>query len=238
MAWQDDIRTALLARDARDKHHAPLIAHYHRLAQHSVNLHDRNKALLHAGRSSSGTSAPPDALRAALVTSLEHQLAQARADLSEQYRVQSTNAQRLLALTDSLRDQEDRGRDERDELRRLRTEVDGLRERAKWHKEIVQEKERQLVILQDEHQSLELELSQLELQNDNLKTDNAALLQRWLESKAHEADRMNEANAFLEEAKRLKAEVAAARAAGAATTTTGESAKGKERALEEALAGE
>lgn len=49
---------------------------------------------------------------------------------------------------------------------------------------------------------------------------------------------MNEANAFLEEAKRLKAEVAAARAAGAATTTTGESAKGKERALEEALAGE
>ena len=48
---------------------------------------------------------------------------------------------------------------------------------------------------------------------------------------------MNEANAFLEEARRLKAEVAVARAAGA-TATTGESAKGKERALEEALAGE
>lgn len=52
--------------------------------------------------------------------------------------------------------------------------------------------------------SLELELSQLELQNDNLKTDNAALLQRWIHAKTEEARKMNEANAFLEEAKRLR----------------------------------
>lgn len=69
-------------------------------------------------------------------------------------------------------------------------------------------------ILQDEHASLELELSQLEIQNDNLKTDNAALLQRWLESKAEEANRMNEANAFLEEAKRLRGESEGAKGKG------------------------
>ncbi|GAA6007282.1 Atg16p [Rhodotorula paludigena] len=215
MAWDEQIRVQLLARDAREQSHAALIAHVHRLAQLSVHLRDRNAALLAAAAQSSRAAAPGGApagdskdaaLRAALVASLEAQLAQTRADLSEQYKVQSANAQRLLALTDSLRDAEERARDEREELRRLRSEVERLRERARWHKEIVAEKEKQLVILQDEHASLELELSQLEIQNDNLKTDNAALLQRWLESKAEEANRMNEANAFLEEAKRLRGE--------------------------------
>lgn len=62
-------------------------------------------------------------------------------------------------------------------------------------------------ILQDELHSIELELSQLELQNDNLKTDNASLLQRWIAAKTEEARMMNEANAFLEEAKRIRAEI-------------------------------
>ncbi|GAA6056722.1 hypothetical protein JCM3770_005865 [Rhodotorula araucariae] len=229
MAWQEHIRLGLVARDQREQAHAPLIAHCHRLARHSAALADRNRALLAAA--TTGTASATGALPAALVTSLEAQLAQTRADLSEQYKLQSSNAQRLLALTDSLRDAEDRARDDRDELRRLRSEVDSLRERARWHKEIVQEKEKQLLILQDEHTSLELELSQLELQNDHLKTDNAALLQRWLESKAAEADRMNEANAFLAEARRLHA------AAGAGAAPSAESARGKEGALEEALGG-
>ncbi|TNY22914.1 autophagy protein 16-domain-containing protein [Rhodotorula diobovata] len=246
MAWQETIRTSLVARDARDHQHAPMIAHCARLAHHCLDLKQRNSLLLDATRSpgAPGSSRDPksDALRTALITSLEAQLAQARADLSEQYRLQSANAQRLLALSDSLRDAQDRARDERDELRQLRAEVDGLRERAKWHKEIVHEKEKQLVILQDEHTSLSLELSQLELQNDHLKTDNASLLARWLEAKAHEADRMNEANLFMDEAKRLRREVQEAQRAAAAAVgvgvTTGESAKGKEKALEEALAGE
>ncbi|BGP42083.1 hypothetical protein JCM10449v2_006085 [Rhodotorula kratochvilovae] len=233
MAWQEHIRVGLLQRDHREHAHAPFIAHFHRLAQQTAALNDRNHALLAAARTPGTavtTTGSSDALRAALVTSLEAQLAQTRADLSEQYKLQSSNAQRLLALADSLRDAEDRARDDRDELRRLKGEVEGLRERARWHKEIVQEKEKQLLILQDEHTSLELELSQLELQNDNLKTDNAALLQRWLESKAAEADRMNEANTFLDEARRLRAEAEKGK-----VSPTAESAEGKESALEEAL---
>lgn len=121
---------------------------------------------------------------------MEAQLTEAKHELSEQYKIQSSNAQRLLALTDTLREAEDRSRDERDELRRLRAEVEGLRERARWHKEVVAEKEKQLLvrgfftytgggrflmlsaraqILQDDHASLELELSQVTIQNENLK---------------------------------------------------------------------
>jgi hypothetical protein len=58
-------------------------------------------------------------------------------------------------------------------------------------------------ILQDDHASLDLELSQVTLQNENLKIDNASLLQRWIESKNEEAARMNEA--FARETAKVKA---------------------------------
>jgi hypothetical protein len=116
-------------------------------------------------------------------------------------------------------------------LRRLRSEVEGLRERARWHKEVVTEKERQLLvshaalraprtplastddgpslplrlqILQDDHASLDLELSQVTIQNENLKIDNSSLLQRWIESKNDEAAKMNEANTWVKEAAKVK----------------------------------
>ncbi|GAA5865244.1 hypothetical protein JCM8547_008328 [Rhodosporidiobolus lusitaniae] len=207
MQWQEQIRQSLLARDQREQANAVLISHLHRFAQQSTQLKDRNRALLNAATSSRGSGSGAGAdnpVRAALVASLEQQLAQTRTDLSEQYKIQSTNAQRLLSLTDSLRDTEERSAHEREELRRLRIEVEGLKERQRWHREIVAEKEKQLLILQDDHTALSLELSQLEIEHENVKTDNAALLQRWLESKAEEANRMNEANTFLEEAKRAR----------------------------------
>lgn len=116
-------------------------------------------------------------------------------------------------------------------MRRLRSEVEGLRERARWHKEVVTEKERQLLvshaalraprtlptstddglsiplrlqILQDDHASLDLELSQVTIQNENLKIDNSSLLQRWIESKNDEAAKMNEANTWVKEAAKVK----------------------------------
>lgn len=54
-------------------------------------------------------------------------------------------------------------------------------------------------MLQDELSALSLELNQVELRNDNLKRDNASLLQRWLDRMNDEAERMNEGNRFLQE---------------------------------------
>ncbi|KAK4702632.1 hypothetical protein P7C70_g3588, partial [Phenoliferia sp. Uapishka_3] len=211
MSWAESIRAALIERDQAEKASQPFAEAYRRLAQQTIILKERNAALLNAstskpnqaGHTSSGGADNP--VRAALVASLETQLAQTRMELSEQYKIQSSNAQRLLALTDNLREAEERSREERDELRRLRHEVEGLRERARWHKEVVAEKEKQLLvrslgfetrpgiklmagrrtpqILQDDHASLELELSQVTIQNENLKIDNSSLLQRWLETK-------------------------------------------------------
>lgn len=85
-------------------------------------------------------------VRAAFLSSLEAQLATTRHELTEQYKIQSSNSQRLLALTDNLRQVEERSREEREELSLLRREVEGLREKAGWHKEVVLEKERQLLV--------------------------------------------------------------------------------------------
>jgi autophagy-related protein 16 len=54
-------------------------------------------------------------------------------------------------------------------------------------------------ILHDEIATLQLELEQVEKRNQNLGKDNATLLQRWLDAKQTEANRMNEANDFYED---------------------------------------
>lgn len=59
-------------------------------------------------------------------------------------------------------------------------------------------------MLQDELSALSLELNQVELRNDDLKRDNASLLQRWLDRMNDEAERMNEGNLFLQEVEQRK----------------------------------
>ena len=53
-------------------------------------------------------------------------------------------------------------------------------------------------ILHDEISTLQLELGQIEERNSILTKDNAKLLQRWLDAKQVEANKMNEANEFYE----------------------------------------
>ncbi|GAA5985898.1 hypothetical protein JCM10908_006325 [Rhodotorula pacifica] len=252
VAWQDSIRSALLARDVRERAFEPMIRDYSRLAHHARQLHERNLALVDAATGAksqamvvtgsqggaAGGAAKDDsvnaAVRLALQNRLESELAQTRSELSDAYKLQSQHSQRLLALSDQLHASDERARKDREVAGELKMEVERLREGAKWHKEVVAEKEKQLVILQDELHSLELELTHLELQNDNLKTDNAALLQRWIHAKTEEARKMNEANAFLEEAKRIRAEKAAVgvRAGAAAADGEGEQKKEEEKEVE------
>ena len=56
-------------------------------------------------------------------------------------------------------------------------------------------------MLHDEINTLQLELGQLEDRNGILTKDNAKLLQRWLDAKQSEANRLNEANDFYEDMK-------------------------------------
>lgn len=54
-------------------------------------------------------------------------------------------------------------------------------------------------VLHDEINTLQLELGQIEERNQILIKDNAKLLQRWLDDKQAQANKMNEANDFYED---------------------------------------
>lgn len=233
--WAEDIRAALVDRDERTTAHDEVIRAYERMAAHASSLRARNSALLRASTTTSngvvahdgylslltlesiGAHTGRGSVTRAYVESVEEQLRKTKGDLTEQYKIQALNAQRLLNMTDTLRVLEERAKEERDELYRLRSECDQLRERTQWQRDMIAEKEKQLTISQDEHASLELELNQLHIQNDALRNENSALLRRWLDLKNEEVSRMNEANKFIAETNKAKLLATPPSASSAAT---------------------
>ncbi|KAH8835390.1 ATG16-domain-containing protein [Flagelloscypha sp. PMI_526] len=210
-AWQDALRTRLTERNAGDAVHAPLIEQYRKLAQQTKMLKERNASLMRAvgtvrQNPSSSTvyvsgSKDENPVQAAYISSLESQISSLRDELATLYKAQNQNTQRLLTMTDTLREKEEQARIDSEDLRKIRDESIGLRKKVNQHSELMSEKDRTVQILTDEISTLQLELGQIEERNQILTKDNAKLLQRWLDAKQSEANKMNEANDFYESMK-------------------------------------
>jgi autophagy-related protein 16 len=100
-------------------------------------------------------------------------------------------------MNETLREKEEQTRVNHEELRQIKDEVERLRRSAKDHNEQIAEKNRALQTLIDDAQTHQLEISQVESRNDELKKDNAGLLQRWLDHMNEAANKMNHANNFV-----------------------------------------
>lgn len=167
-------------------------------------------------------------MKAAYITSLESQISSLRDELATVYKTQGQNAQRLLAMTETLREKEELSRLESENLRKARDEIAVLRRKVDQHNELMAEKDRTAQVrfqrvlwllrhsscyatqvLHDEIITFQLELSQIDERNQTLTKDNAKLLQRWLDAKQAEVNKMNEANDFYENMKSRKETVAA-----------------------------
>ncbi|KAK4052363.1 hypothetical protein OIV83_002165 [Microbotryomycetes sp. JL201] len=255
--WQHEILTRLQQRDERQQQMSEFVQEYERAIKVAVALKHTNLALLAASSSASPSTTVPQSrpptsasegplaaqpsvnssVHAAYISTLEGQLSETKQELNEQYKVQSLNAQRLLTLTDQVREFERRERTDKHNELQLQVEVESLRERQKWWRQTVDEKEKQ-IILQDEIQSLELELDQLSIQNQNLKKDNAALLSRWLQAKNEEAARMNDL--FVSESSKLSSKSSVDDGIVVLTTTepstrATNSSRPKEKSIEQAV---
>ena len=155
-------------------------------------------------------------VRQAYITSLESQISSLRDELATVYKTQGQNAQRLLAMNETLREKEELARIESEALRKAREDISHLKRKVDQHAELMGEKDRtaqvrsntchpivlshtSAQVLHDEISTLQLELGQIEERNQNLTRDNAKLLQRWLDAKQAEVNRMNEANDFYED---------------------------------------
>ncbi|KAI0271502.1 ATG16-domain-containing protein [Gloeopeniophorella convolvens] len=208
-AWQELLRLRLSERNARESAYSPIIEQYRRLAQQTKLLKERNASLLRAVASvkqnpSSSTVFVPgtsedNPVRQAYISSLESQISSLRDELATVYKTQGQNAQRLLAMNETLREKEELARIETESLRKAREDVFNLKRKVDQHAELMVEKDRTAQILHDEISTLQLELGQVEERNQNLTRDNAKLLQRWLDAKQTEVNRMNEANDFYED---------------------------------------
>ncbi|KAG6850317.1 hypothetical protein H0H93_014892 [Arthromyces matolae] len=207
-AWQEQLRLRLTERNAKESAYASIIEQYRRLAQQTKLLKERNASLLRAvgsvksnPNSSTVTlqgSADDNPVRAAYIQSLESQISSLRDELATVYKTQGQNAQRLLAMNETLREKEEMSRIDSDGLRKFKDEITILKRKVDQHAEIMAEKDRTIQILHDEISTLQLELGQIEERNATLTKDNAKLLQRWLDAKQAEAQKMNEANQFYE----------------------------------------
>ncbi|ELU43248.1 ATG16 domain-containing protein [Rhizoctonia solani AG-1 IA] len=199
----EELRQRLLERTAEETAYAGIIEQYRRLAQQARLLNERNASLLRAvgsvqsqtgGTSAAGTPGPDNPVRVAYVVSLESQITALRDELAAVYKTQGQNAQRLLSMNETLREKEEQTRLNLEELRHTKEELERLRKITKDHKEQIEEKNRALQVLTDEAQAHHLEMSQIEQRNEELKKDNAGLLQRWLDHMNDAANKMNHAN--------------------------------------------
>ncbi|KAH9946841.1 autophagy protein 16-domain-containing protein [Amylocystis lapponica] len=216
-AWQEILRARLVERNAKESAYASIIEQYRRLAQQTKLLKERNATLLRAmgtarANPSSSTvfvpgSGEDNPVRAAYITSLESQISSLRDELATVYKTQGQNAQRLLAMNETLREKEELSRVDSENLRKTRDELATLRRKVDQHNELMAEKDRTAQILHDEINTLQLELSQIEERNQTLTKDNAKLLQRWLDAKQAEVNKMNEANDFYEDMQTRRAAV-------------------------------
>jgi autophagy-related protein 16 len=120
-------------------------------------------------------------------------------------------------MNETLREKEELARIESEALRKAREDISHLKRKVDQHAELMTEKDRTaqvrltascqifpshaevMQVLHDEISTLQLELGQIEERNQNLTRDNAKLLQRWLDAKQAEVNRVNEANEFYED---------------------------------------
>ena len=81
-------------------------------------------------------------VRAAYITSLESQISSLRDELATVYKTQGQNAQRLLAMNETLREKEELSRVDAENLRKSRDEITVLRKKVEQHNELMAEKDR------------------------------------------------------------------------------------------------
>lgn len=111
-------------------------------------------------------------------------------------------------MTETLREKEEFSRIEAENMRKLQEDAAILARKVEQHNELMTEKDRTAQILHDEINTLQLELGQIEERNAILVKDNAKLLQRWLDAKQEEVNKMNEVNAFYQDMRSKQERVA------------------------------
>eukprot|EP01137_Pigoraptor_chileana_P015926 Opistho-2@72334 len=140
----------------------------------------------------------------ARVALLEERLARAQEELMESYKHKGHNAQRVLDLNHAVMVKDEEAKKRESEIAVLQSAVAIHIRQLEDVKGTVAEKDVTIQVLQDELQALQLELLRIEERNRDLERDNKELVERWLRKMNEEAQKINDANAFIEQVSELK----------------------------------
>ncbi|KAF9995361.1 hypothetical protein BGZ80_011241 [Entomortierella chlamydospora] len=207
--WEADILGLFANRDKHEKAFTNMVDSYNELVQKLSYYVEQNKHLESTTQNAKDQhekmarqvtvlreqGSPMNQKRSA---ELEAQVASLKDERAELYKTQGTNAQRLLDLNDILRNKDATLAQNKEEIRRLTEANTIFAHKNQDMQERLNEKNVTIQVIQDELQTLQLEMGKLDERQRELERENAQLLQRWLKMKNEEADRMNAANVFLE----------------------------------------
>ncbi|KAI8325531.1 WD40 repeat-like protein [Martensiomyces pterosporus] len=217
LGWEASILAQLEQREVRVATVAKVIQSYSRLAgkigefatysreveTRSKELQSEHERLLENIESGGGMRGLP--LAQQRISDLEREVEALKEERTELYRTQGTNAQRLLDISDKMRENDDALRrqaleiaDANEELRRNANKMQDMRASLK-------EKDGTIQILQDEMSALQLEIVQIEERCKKLQAENDDLVKRWLQKMNAEAEKVNEVTQELELIKRKSA---------------------------------
>ncbi|KAJ2559584.1 hypothetical protein EV175_000267 [Coemansia sp. RSA 1933] len=224
--WEARIVAQLEQRDVRVSTVAKVIESYNRLAgrvgefaSHSraseartrelqgehERLLDYDRGAIPQAGGMSGGAVRGNAIAQQRISELERETETLKEERTLLYRTQATNAQRLLELSDRMRETDERLRqqdleisDSHETLRRANGKIDDMQAAAK-------EKDGTIEVLQDELSALQLEIVQIEERSARLQAENDDLVKRWLRKMNDEAEKVNEVTRELEQIKRKSA---------------------------------
>ncbi|KAI9142208.1 WD40-repeat-containing domain protein [Paraphysoderma sedebokerense] len=205
--WFTTVKRNLERRDAVEKQpYVGVINNYNELLQKFLQSKDSVRDLertltslreqvLKNVKSESG---PGSEAQNRIIADLQDEISNLKTERAELYKTQGQNAQRLLEMTEKLRMNEE-------EVKRLREEnaihsqhTNALSTKAADLQGTVKEKDATIQILQDELQTLQLELNTNEEKMERMSRENQQLVDRWMKKMEEDAEKMNEANRFIE----------------------------------------
>lgn len=116
---------------------------------------------------------------------------QLKEEQTQLYRLQSSNVQKLLDLNDQLKSRDSAQKQVEAELSRSKEDHGHLLETIEELHLVIEEKNFNIRLMQDELTALQLELLKLDERNLELSRDNKELLDRWLNKASLTADMLN-----------------------------------------------
>ncbi|XP_060070628.1 autophagy-related protein 16-1-like [Ylistrum balloti] len=207
--WKENLLLQLKCRNKRQKQpFEGLIQSHNKLFENATSLKSKNVHLtleteklkeenlslqikVESGGGSGGGNAGDKN------SNLEHKLYKLQEELTELHRKRSENAQQIIDLNTALQEKEKELQAKDNRLSDATATELAMKNAIKNLEHTIMELEATNQMLKDEHQALQLAFTALEEKYRKAQEDNRELVERWMDQKSKDADKLNAENDYV-----------------------------------------